>query len=112
MTLQDTVPMLLKVSDTIIVFDYDTYEETIKIVESEIFNPNYFLQEKYMRDTIQSIDTIMTFDPNTEREIREIYEVKTPKGIQMLLDYEYGKEVPDFDNLQKYLDMCKKKKIR
>ncbi len=107
----DTIPQLVTEYDTIIIFDYDTYEETVKVVESQVFNPEYYLQEKYMKDTITTIDTIATFDPNTGSEKIEIYEMKIPFGVKALLDYEYGKDIPDVDNLQKYLDLCLKKKL-
>jgi hypothetical protein len=42
----------------------------------------------------------------------EIFEMRIPKGVQHLLNYEYDKEVPDFDNVQRYLDMCIKKKLK
>jgi len=107
----DTIPMIVEQIDTTIVFDPETYEETMMVVKSEVFNPDYFLQEKFLKDTIIVMDTVMNFNPMNGRKELEIYRTYMPSGISKLLDYEYSKNIPDIEKIQEYLRYCRKEKM-
>ena len=107
----DTIPMIVEQIDTTIVFDPETYEETMMVVKSEVFNPDYFLQEKFLKDTIMVMDTVMSVNPMNGRKELEIYRTYMPSGISKLLDYEYSKNIPDIEKIQEYLRYCRKEKM-
>ncbi len=107
----DTIPMIVEQIDTTIVFDPETYEETMMVVKSEVFNPDYFLQEKFLKDTIMVMDTVMNVNPMNGRKELEIYRTYMPSGISKLLDYEYSKNIPDIEKIQEYLRYCRKEKM-
>ena len=107
----DTIPMIVEQIDTTIVFDPETYEETMIVVKSEVFNPDYFLQEKFLKDTIMVMDTVMNVNPMNGRKELEIYRTYMPSGISKLLDYEYSKNIPDIEKIQEYLRYCRKEKM-
>jgi len=107
----DTIPMIVEQIDTTIVFDPETYEETMMVVKSEVFNPDYFLQEKFLKDTIMVMDTVMSVNPMNGRKELEIYRTYMPSGISKLLNYEYSKNIPDIEKIQEYLRYCRKEKM-
>jgi hypothetical protein len=111
----DTIPNKLtdvdsfEVIDTLVVFDAETYEETVTIIKSKMSKKEYF--ELHPPANSES-DTILIFDPNNNSETLIVKNIKTGQRDTIYLDHpahlKKGEKIMTKEQLQKKQKQKKK----
>jgi len=83
--LQDTlIPGTFTSIDSIVVYDPDTYKESISIVKTKIPMDEYIKELNLSGKLYSSIDTVPTYDPDTKEEGFMIYHKKYPYELRFI----------------------------
>ncbi len=82
----DTIPGNILLVDTIIIFDYETNSENIKVVKSERLANSYLATMVLSGEKTILIDTVYIFDTNTKKETLEEFIYTFPKEFAPFYD--------------------------